>query len=127
MKNNILLFPCIFWTNHSRTTNSNSFFGWTMVIQQSTQINIWGWAEKINCYYSLMDKDKGLINSDGVENGKPLLKLNRRRTLLIHLKSNRESITLKNIMVGGMVGFRAVQYGNADQRVSSSLLMAITN
>lgn len=107
MKNNILLFLTLVFFGQTTAAQQKlklpALVSDNMVIQQSTQINIWGWAEKNKTVEIIPSwtKTKVSVNSDGGGKWKTTIKTpTAGGPYSIHLKSNRESITLKNIMVG---------------------------
>ena len=107
MKNNILLFLTLVFFGQTTAAQQKlklpALVSDNMVIQQSTQINIWGWAEKNKTVEIIPSwtKTRVSVNSDGGGKWKTTIKTpTAGGPYSIHLKSNRESITLKNIMVG---------------------------
>lgn len=107
MRNYILLFLTLLFFGQTIAAQQKlklpALVSDNMVIQQSAEIHIWGWAEKNKTVEIIPSWTNTLVtvNSDGDGKWKTTIKTpTAGGPYTIRLKSREESITLKNVMVG---------------------------
>lgn len=107
MRNNILLFLTLVFFGQIIAAQQKlklpALVSDNMVIQQSAEIHIWGWAEKNKTVEIIPSWTNTLVtvNSDGDGKWKTTIKTpTAGGPYTIRLKSKEESITLKNVMLG---------------------------
>ena len=107
MRNYILLFLTLLFFGQTTAAQQKlklpALVSDNMVIQQSAEIHIWGWAEKNKTVEIIPSWTNTLVtvNSDGDGKWKTTIKTpTAGGPYTIRLKSKEESITLKNVMVG---------------------------
>lgn len=107
MKKILLLFLALVFFGQSITAQNKlrlpSLVSDHMVIQQSEEISIWGWAEKKKNVEISASWNNFVISTQSNKEGKWKTKLDTPKAGGPHsitISSNKESITLENIMVG---------------------------